>query len=204
MLKLFKILESFKNSLPDSPLTKKDWFFRAIRRTNYSYRRIAGLAYLVPLQEKKVLFSNFIQAISTLKSKNASRKEVDKLLFFCVDATDYWSPHYTPEKTLAGPQLIGAARSREIIINIGLPNGLIFARARKLGNLEERLNYIFQISKGASDNKLTLFMKNYIYGYEKKMLQILTTEKQMQVLIRFIRISALRARITACIAPSPM
>ena len=82
---------------------------------------------------------------------------------------------------MAGPQqLNGAARSREIIINIGLPNGLIFARARKLGNLEERLNYIFQISKGASDNKLILFMKHYIFGDEKKMLQLLPSEKQVQ------------------------
>jgi len=56
---------------------------------------------------------------------------------------------------LAGPQqLIGAARSREIIINIDLPNELIYSSVGKLGDLEERLNYVIQISKEASDNKL--------------------------------------------------
>ena len=85
------------------------------------------------------------------------------------------------KKTLAGPQqLVGAARSREIIINIDLPNGLIFSSAGKLGDLEEPLNYIIQISKEASDNKLIRFMKNYIFGNEKKMLQLLISEKQVQ------------------------
>jgi hypothetical protein len=88
--KLVKILESYKNSLPESPLRKKDWCFRAIRPANYPYRQIPGLAYLIVLHEKKGLFANFIEAISTLKNKNISRKEVDKLLnFFCLDATDY-------------------------------------------------------------------------------------------------------------------
>jgi hypothetical protein len=95
-------------------LRKLERFHRVIPPANFPYRRITGLAYLVVLHEEKGLFANFIQAISTLKSKNASRKEVDKLLtFFCLDATDYWSQHYTPGgKTLADTQqLIGAARS---------------------------------------------------------------------------------------------
>jgi hypothetical protein len=93
--KLVKILESYKNSLPESPLRKKDYCFRAIRPANYPYRRISGLAYLIVLHEKKGLFANFIQAISTLK-KNISRKEVDKLLnFFCLDARHLWSRNYT-------------------------------------------------------------------------------------------------------------
>ena len=145
------------------------------------------MAYLVVLHEKKGLFANFIQAISTLNSKNASRKEVDKLLnFFCLEVTDYWSQHYTPGgKTLAASQqLIGAARSREIIINIGLPIGLVFARAGKLGDLEERLNYIFQITKGASDNKLIRFMKHYIFGDQEEMLRLLSSEKQVQGLMQ--------------------
>jgi hypothetical protein len=75
---------------------------------------------------------------------------------------------------------------------------LIFARAGKLGDLEERLNHIFQITKGASDNKLIRFIKNYIFVDEKEMLRLLTPEKQVQGLTRFIRIFALRDRITAC------
>ena len=60
------------------------------------------------------------------------------------------------------------------------PIRLIFARASKLGDLEERLNHIFQITKGASDNKLIRFIKHYIFGDEKEMLRLLTSEKQVQ------------------------
>jgi hypothetical protein len=47
-------------------------------------------------------------------------------------------------KTLVQPnQLIGSARSREIIFNIGLPTRHIFARAGKLKELETGLNALF-------------------------------------------------------------
>ena len=119
--KLVKILESYKNSLPESPLRSK------------------------------------------------------RLVFSCHSSSEL--PLYYRRKTLADTQqLIGAARSREIIINIGLPIGLIFARAGKLGDLKERLNHIFQITKEASDNKLIRFIKHYIFGEEKEMLRLLTSE----------------------------
>jgi hypothetical protein len=92
---------------------------------------------------------------------------------------------YYRRKTLADTQqIIGAARSREIIINIGLTIGLIVAGAGKLGDLEERLNHIFQITKGASNNKVIRFIKHYIFGDEKEMLRLLTSEKQLQGLMQ--------------------
>jgi hypothetical protein len=39
-----------------------------------------------------------------------------------------------------------------------------------------------QITKGASDNKLIRFIKHYIFGDEKEMLRLLTSEKQVQLL----------------------
>jgi hypothetical protein len=53
--------------------------------------------------------------------------------------------YLTPDgKTFAQPQqLIGSARSREIIINIGLPIRQIFARAGKFKELETGLNALF-------------------------------------------------------------
>ena len=37
-----------------------------------------------------------------------------------------------------------------------------------------------QLTKGASDNKLIRFIKHYIFGDEKEMLRLLTSEKQVQ------------------------
>lgn len=180
-----KIWEDYKGLFPDSPLTKKDWSFRSIRPANYPYRRIAGLAHLIYRHEKKGLFADFIQGISRLKNKTGKQVE-NFLAFFCLDASDYWSHHYTVGgKTLASPQqLIGATRSREIIINIGLPIGLIFARAGKLQDMEESLNHLFQISKGSSDNQLIRFMKHYIFGDKEELVQQLSSEKQIQGLMQ--------------------
>ncbi len=185
--KRVKIWESYRDFLPESSLTKKDWSFRSIRPANYPYRRIAGLAYLVVLNEKKGLFTNFIQAISKLKLENIPPKQMNEFLdFFCVDSDDYWSQHYTPggKKLSSSQQLIGSSRSREIIINIGIPIGLIFARTGKLKEIEKRLNHLFKISKGASDNKLIRFMKHYIFGDKKDMVGLLTSEKQVQGLMQ--------------------
>ena len=56
-------------------------------------------------------------------------------------------------KTLAQPQqLIGSARSREIIINTGLPISQIFARAGKLKEMKVGLNALFQTGKSTSDH----------------------------------------------------
>ena len=88
---------------------------------------------------------------------------------FCLTAND---------KTLAQPQqLIGSARSREIIINIGLPIRQIFARAGKFKELETGLNALFQTGKSTSDHKLLRFIKHYIFGPQEEMLRVLYTPK---------------------------
>ena len=106
--------------------------------------------------------------------------------FFCLSVDDYWANHYTPDgKTLTQPQqLVGSARSREIIINIGLPIGLIFVRARKFTELETWLNALCQSGKKASDHKLLRFMKHYIFGNREEMLRVLSSEKQSQGLMQ--------------------
>ena len=86
---------------------------------------------------------------------------------FCLTAHD---------KTLAQPhQLVGSARSREIIINTGLPISQIVARAGKFIELETRLNTLFQTVKSTSDHKLLRFIKHYIFGPHEDMLRVLYT-----------------------------
>ena len=71
-----------------------------------------------------------------------------------------------------------------IIINIGLPIGLIFARAGKFKDLETGLNALFQTGKRTSDNKMLRFMKHYIFGNREEMLHVLRSEKQIQGLMQ--------------------
>ena len=189
--KLLPIWKAYRERVPGSPLTKKDWCFRAIRPANYPYRRIAGLAHLIVRHEKTGMFADFMGSYQKILTSSGDKIPDKKTLnafnnFFCVASDDYWANHYTPDgKTLSQcQQLVGSARSREIIINIGLPIGLIFARAGKFKNLETGLNTLFQTGKSASDNKLLRFMKHYIFGNQEEMIQVLRSEKQIQGLIQ--------------------
>lgn len=189
--KLLPIWNSYKDRVPPSLLTKEAWSFRAIRPANYPYRRLAGLAHLLVRHEKAGMFADFIGSYQKTLMASGDKIPDKKTLnafndFFCVSAEDYWANHYTPDgKTLAQPQqLVGSARSREIIINIGLPIGLIFARAGKFKDLETGLNALFQTGKSASDHKLLRFMKHYIFGGREEMLRVLHSEKQIQGLMQ--------------------
>ena len=148
--KLIPIWKSYQDRVPTSSLKKEDWSFRAIRPANYPYRRLAGLAHLIVRHEKEGMFANFIGAYQKILTSSNQEVPDKKTLnssndIFCLAADDYWANHYTPNgKTLAQPQqLIGSARSREIIINIGLSIGLIFSRAGKFKELETGLNALF-------------------------------------------------------------
>ena len=176
-----------------SPFTpnEKGWCFRAIRPANYPYRRLANLAHLIVRHEKAGMFADFMGSYQKILTSSGGKIPDKKTLnsfndFFCVATDDYWANHYTPDgKTLSQhQQLVGSARSREIIINIGLPIGLIFARAGKFKNLETGLNALFQTGKSASDNKLLRFMKHYIFGNQEEVLQVLRSEKQTQALMQ--------------------
>ena len=189
--KLLPIWKAYRERVPGSPLTKKDWCFRAIRPANYPYRRIAGLAHLIVRHEKTGMFADFMGSYQKILTSSGDKIPDKKTLnafnnFFCVASDDYWANHYTPDgKTLSQhQQLVGSARSREIIINIVLPIGLIFARAGKFKNLETGLNTLFQTGKSASDNKLLRFMKHYIFGNQEEMIQVLRSEKQIQGLMQ--------------------
>jgi hypothetical protein len=85
-------------------------------------------------------------------------------------------------KTLAQPQqLIGSARSHEIIINTGLPISKIFVCTGKFKELETGLNALFQTGKSTSDHKLLRFIKHYIFGPQEEILRVLTFRKTKTV-----------------------
>jgi hypothetical protein len=88
-------------------------------------------------------------------------------------------------KTLAQPQqLIGSARSHEIIINTGLPISKIFVCTGKFKELETGLNALFQTGKSTSDHKLLRFIKHYILALRRKFSGSSHSEKQKQWLMQ--------------------
>lgn len=193
--KYFKQLESlwqkYRELLPPSSLRAKDWKFGGTRPANYPYRRIAGLAHLLVRSQPQGMFAMFNREFNSVIKKLGDTGYTAKIPsriydFFCVEAKDYWSEHYTPGgKKLAQPQqLIGSSRSREITVNILLPIGLVYARASRSVQMEAALNRLYQTGKGKSDNKMLRFMKHYILGNQKELIGILQSDKQVQGLMQ--------------------
>ena len=104
--KLLPIWKACRDRVPRSPLTKKDWCFRAIRPANYPYRRLAGLAHLIGRHEKTGMFADFMGSYQKILTSSGGKIPDKKTLnsfndFFCVATDDYWANHYTPDgKTL--------------------------------------------------------------------------------------------------------
>lgn len=188
--KLQRLWEKYRPQLPPSPLQAGNWNFGGIRPANYPYRRIAGLAHLIA-EHPNGIFGDYIKEFKSLIAlwslKGYTMKTANRLFnFFCIEAEDYWSCHYTPGGKELSPsqQLIGANRSREITVNIVLPIALIYARASRSSEMEAALNTIYQSGKGKTDNKMIRFMKHYIFGNKEAMLSTLSTDKQLQGLMQ--------------------
>ena len=183
---LQRLWKQYKGIILEHPLPFKQWTFGGMRPANFPYRRIAGLSDLILQHISNGIFSDFLKflqssiLISGDKGYNQpSRKTFD---YFCVEANGYWSRHYTPGgKELSNPQqLIGHDRSREITVNICIPLGTIYARASKSVQLETALGLLFQVEKKPTDNKLLRFMKHYLLGNKKDMVDLLNNDKKTQ------------------------
>jgi hypothetical protein len=130
-------------------MERKEWKFGKMRPANFPYRRVAALSHLIVRHWESGLFADTLECLrSTLPTvlekgyTGATRNKI--MSFFCLEADDYWAWHYTPngKKLAKKQQLVGPDRSREIIINIVLPIGLIYARASKSAPLEKALGLL--------------------------------------------------------------
>ncbi len=133
---LEKIWQKHSAELGRLCLDRKDWKFGRMRPANFPYRRIAALSHLLVRHWQKGLFGDYLNSIKTIVSKDEEKAYTAASLkktvqCFCLEVDDHWASHYTPggKKLKKKQKLVGADRSREITINIGIPIGLIYARA---------------------------------------------------------------------------
>jgi hypothetical protein len=176
----------YRDLISGSQLSEKQWTFGGIRPANYPYRRIAGLSNLIIQHNSQGIFADFLKflqsAILIPDDKGYNQPTKKSFDFFCVGAKGYWSRHYIlGGKELTNPQkLIGNDRSREITVNICIPLGIIYARASRSVPLETALGLLFKAEKKPTDNKLLRFMKHYLLGNKKNMVDLLNNDKKTQ------------------------
>lgn len=185
------IWEQHRAEFDDREMNPKDWKFGRMRPANFPYRRISALAHLISRHWQEGLFNDCLKTLTSLANNEGTDREQAASVracyqFFCLDARDYWALHYTPNgKQLKQNQsLIGKDRSREIVINILIPTGLIYARASKSTSLEGALARLYETRKPPADNKWIRFMKRYLLGNLDPMLKSLTSDRQTQGLMQ--------------------
>jgi len=189
--KLRKHWERHCEAFEDRLMSPREWKFGKMRPANFPYRRIAALSHLLVRHWEGGLFADYLNSLNSAVSKSGETGYTGKirkqlLHYFCVEAGDYWSWHYTPggKPLKQKQQIVGPDRSREVVINIALPIGLIYARASKSVPLEQALRTLFQAQNRPEDNKWVRFMKHYILGNQEDMLKVLTSDQQTQGLMQ--------------------
>ncbi|MCF8719599.1 DUF2851 family protein [Nitrospina gracilis] len=189
--RMAKHWEQRRERWEDRLMSPREWKFGKMRPANFPYRRIAALSHLLVRHWENGLFADYLDILQSTVSNSgetgytkATRNRLTQ--FFCVEAADYWSRHYTPggKPLKQNQQLVGPDRSREVVVNIAIPIGLIYARASKSVPLEQALRSLFQIKNRPADNKWIRFMKHYILGNEEHMLKPLTSDQQTQGLMQ--------------------
>jgi len=188
---LQEIWEQYRNRLPESKLNADCWKFKGLRPANYPYRRIAGLASLIVRHFKCGMFEDFMKtfkAQTLVASQKGGGAKIPKSIyeFYAIGGEGYWNLHYTPGGKLLkkAQNLIGPTRSAEIILNIVLPVGLIYARSEKSAKLESAFNRLYRESKTSGDNKLLRFIKYYILGDREEMTALLKSDRKRQGLMQ--------------------
>ncbi len=188
---LHELWDHYKPHLPTSSLSADSWKFTGMRPANYPYRRIAGLASLIVRHFKCGLFEDFMTSFkkqTQMSPQKGYAVKIPKKIyeFFSIGGEGYWNLHYTPGGKLLkkSQNLIGPTRSAEIILNIVLPIGLIYARSERSAELESSFNRLFQSSKTSGDNQLLRFIKYYILGNQDKMTALLVNDRKRQGLMQ--------------------
>ena len=180
-----------RKKFEDRLMDRREWKFGKMRPANFPYRRIAALSHLTVRHWENGLFTDTLDCLKstlpTVLEKGYTGSTRNKVLnFFCLEADDFWAWHYTVggKKLAKKQQLIGSDRSREIIINIVLPIGLIYARASKSISLEKALSLLFQTKTRTPDNQWIRFMSHFILGDKAPLLKELDSDRKTQGLMQ--------------------
>lgn len=169
------------------------WRLAGTRPANYPPRRLAGLAYFLAENLPKGLFVQLLHPIEALTKTSvkdstshfsAISRAYQKL--FCGNPSDYWVYRLTlGGKALANPiKLIGPEKVHQIIINLIIPLGLLYARHNQDEELEKGLFNIYKTAPKTSDNSIIRFMANRIFDSDHERRALINSARRQQALLQ--------------------
>ncbi len=165
-------------------MTAEQWQFFRLRPANFPTRRIAGESFLLSRSIHKGLLSYLLQIA----------KENDRRLFltkakmaFVAETDDYWSKHYrfggTARVWGENNLVIGTQRADDIVINVVLPGLILYARNKRMKELEDFLLNSYRHYGELASNEVTRFMLREVFQRRRGISSSVKSAKGQQGLI---------------------
>jgi hypothetical protein len=151
----WKILRpSYRSEL----LHATDWQFFPTRPSNFPTLRLAAASEIVRLICTKDLFRSLIQ---TMKADiDPAVKVLSLTHLFSIETSDFWKCHYHFNHSTRLPvRALGETRIREIVINVILPLGLLYARIFKDKPVRAGAAAVYRIFPSPGSNSIIRLME---------------------------------------------
>jgi hypothetical protein len=138
-----------------------DWQFFPTRPVNMPTIRLSAAAGITRLIARKEFFRATIQALKSGVTPHRLRTELQRL--FVLDRHPFWSTHYHFDEPTSRPvNPLGSSRIDEIIMNVLIPIGLLYARVFKDKAVREGVLGLYRSYPASSENSLTRLMEKQL------------------------------------------
>ena len=163
--KIWEENRHFFNDVP--PLKKEEWCFGRIRPVGYPTRRIAGLSYILC----NFLANGFERAfLKWAETLTPGEKTHGEKIFFVTGRGYFAARTKFGSSPMARPSvLIGADRSRTMIVNVVIPYLLQHALKRRDARLEKALSELYACFPQTEENMHVKMFSNRLFGNGRKM-----------------------------------
>jgi hypothetical protein len=166
--RLRRIYRKLKRNHPHAAIQKAAWRFFRLRPENFPTVRLAGASYLCVAIAGHNIFREIIQCV---KDQDIPPEKKIKMLtsFFLIPADGFWNNHYRFGEcsNRSIKMLVGCGRAREIVVNVGLPLALLYARIFKDRSVRESCVALLQAEVSLPLNSVVRRITETLFPMEK-------------------------------------
>lgn len=184
---LERIWDDFRHRIGIRPMQSTEWKFFRLRPQNFPTRRLAGMCSLLLGLYETGIYNSCLKIFSGLPDDfETINNELEKL--FICPATGFWKDHYQFNEATSThwqrkfPNLIGADRAKDIVINVLFPVFLLSAHERNDGRLEAAVKETYRRFPLLADNTIVREMVKKIFPDSRNRHKINNAQKQQGVI----------------------
>lgn len=158
-----------------------DWMFFRLRPGNFPTARLAALCFLLP---KLFGPEGFRTLVTTIKDSSSDRRTRHRMLLqlFSFEPDEFWKTHYhfstqTPRASIT----IGPSRVNDILVNVVLPVGLLYARIFRDTDMREQARRLLDTLPPLQDNSVTRTIEHQLCRRKAKLRSPLVQQGAVQL-----------------------